>query len=145
MSTATRRSLQVQERARAPISNGNGHTRLNSYGQFRLNGNGHAGNVHFNGAADGNSSNGNGASRSPKPRVFVAAENRLLREALFRMLTKNDDIEVIASEAAQPFQQPTQNTVQKPALRAGNVYSAGNPRCRDCPPLVQRKPGAGPR
>jgi hypothetical protein len=36
-----------------------------------------------------------GESRSgAKPRVFVAAENRLLREALSRMLVKDGDIEV---------------------------------------------------
>lgn len=86
MSTATRRSLQSEERPKAPIR-----------------------------------SNGKGASRhAAKPRVFVAAENRLLREALSRMLTKNGDIEVISSEGAEPFpgviQYSPQDSTQKDNL-----------------------------
>ena len=118
MSTATRRSLQVEERPRAPIrSHGNGYARSKGAGS---NGNGHVrqkGNGHGNAAANGhaNGANGNGASRPPvKPRVFVAAENRLLREALSRMLTKNGDIEVTTSEAAGLFQRSPQNDVQSP-------------------------------
>ena len=38
-----------------------------------------------------------------KPRVFVAAENRLLREALSRMLVKNGEIEVVGTDLAEPF------------------------------------------
>jgi DNA-binding NarL/FixJ family response regulator len=38
-----------------------------------------------------------------KIRVFVAAENRLLREALSRVLTKNNNIEVVATDSAVPF------------------------------------------
>ncbi len=38
-----------------------------------------------------------------KIRVFVAAENRLLREALARVLIKGTGIEVIATDAAAPF------------------------------------------
>jgi DNA-binding NarL/FixJ family response regulator len=38
-----------------------------------------------------------------KIRVFVAAENRLLREALARVLTKGAGIEVIATDSAAPF------------------------------------------
>ena len=38
-----------------------------------------------------------------KIRVFVAAENRLLREALSRVLIKNAGIEVIANDSAVPF------------------------------------------
>jgi DNA-binding NarL/FixJ family response regulator len=38
-----------------------------------------------------------------KIRVFVAAENRLLREALARVLTKGVGIEVIATDSAAPF------------------------------------------
>jgi DNA-binding NarL/FixJ family response regulator len=38
-----------------------------------------------------------------KIRVFVAAENRLLREALARVLTKGGCIEVIATDSAAPF------------------------------------------
>jgi DNA-binding NarL/FixJ family response regulator len=35
--------------------------------------------------------------------VFVAAENRLLREALARVLTRRGSIEVIATDSASPF------------------------------------------
>jgi DNA-binding NarL/FixJ family response regulator len=38
-----------------------------------------------------------------KPRVFVAAENRLLREALSRMLVKGGNIEVAGVDRAGPF------------------------------------------
>jgi DNA-binding NarL/FixJ family response regulator len=38
-----------------------------------------------------------------KPRVFVAAENRLLREALSRMLVKDGDIEVAGMGKVEPF------------------------------------------
>jgi DNA-binding NarL/FixJ family response regulator len=37
-------------------------------------------------------------------RVFIAAENRLLREALGRMLNRRGGIEVIGSDSAGPFQ-----------------------------------------
>jgi len=40
---------------------------------------------------------------SPHIRVFVAAENRLLREALARVLTRRGTIEVIATNSAAPF------------------------------------------
>lgn len=108
MSTATRRSLQVEERPKAPIrSNGNGHARPNGRGPCLSNGNGRSNtavNGHVRGAATGNGSNGGGVSRQlAKPRVLVAAENRLLREALSRMLTKNGDIEIITGEAAESF------------------------------------------
>jgi DNA-binding NarL/FixJ family response regulator len=43
------------------------------------------------------------ASTMRKPRVFVAAENRLLREALSRMLVKNGEIEVVGLALAEPF------------------------------------------
>jgi len=39
-----------------------------------------------------------------KPRVFVAAENRLLREALSRMLLKSGEVEVVGTDLAEPFQ-----------------------------------------
>ncbi len=45
----------------------------------------------------------NGRQRGGKARVFVAAENRLLREALARMVRKVEDIEVVGIEAAEPF------------------------------------------
>jgi DNA-binding NarL/FixJ family response regulator len=38
-----------------------------------------------------------------KIRVFVAAENRLLREALARVLTKGGCVEIIATDSAAPF------------------------------------------
>jgi len=44
-----------------------------------------------------------GANARRKPRVFVAAENRLLREALSRMLVKNGEIEVVGMDMAEPF------------------------------------------
>lgn len=125
MSTATRRSLQVEERLKSPFpSNGNGHARWNGNGHASANGNGRshaATNGHGNGVAGanvantGNGSDGNEASRHPaKPRVYVAAENRLLREALSRMLTKNGDIEVVASDAAEAFQNSPRNNAQNP-------------------------------
>jgi len=45
-------------------------------------------------------------SRSPqaRPRVFVAADNRLLREALARMLTKKGEIEVTGLDSVGPLQ-----------------------------------------
>ncbi len=43
------------------------------------------------------------ANARRKPRVFVAAENRLLREALSRMLVKNGEIEVVGMDMAEPF------------------------------------------
>ncbi len=83
MGTATRRVLQVVERARtASRSNRNGHT---------------------NGGTNGNGSHSNGgAQKRQKPRVVVSAENRLLREALSRMLSKSGDIEVIEGESSEP-------------------------------------------
>ena len=120
MSPATRRGLQIEERPRAPIrSHGNGRARPNG------NGHGAAANGRGNGANAGNGTNGNGASRHPaKPRVFVAAENRLLREALSRMLTKNGDIEVITSEAAEPFEKSAQHSVQDSLQNDGLVAQA---------------------
>jgi DNA-binding NarL/FixJ family response regulator len=43
----------------------------------------------------------NGAGH--KARVYVAAENRLLREALSRMLTRQGDIDVVGLKSAGPF------------------------------------------
>ena len=122
MTTATRRSLQVEERSKAPIrSNGNGHARPNR--------NGHAGsssNGKVHGASAGSGSSGSGASpTSAKPRVFVAAENRLLREALSRMLTKNGDIEVITSEALGPFPKAAHQAAQDSLQKADLPPSSG--------------------
>ena len=41
--------------------------------------------------------------QSPGVRVFIAAENRLLREALSRVLNKRSGVEVIAGNGAAPF------------------------------------------
>ena len=113
MSPATRRSLQIEERSRAPIrSNGNGHARSNCDRHA-----GEAPSYQRGGANSENGSNRNGASRHPaKPRVFIAAENRLLREALSRMLTKNGDIEVVTSEAAELFPKAAQVAAQDSLL-----------------------------
>jgi DNA-binding NarL/FixJ family response regulator len=82
MSTATQRSLQVKEQGRNPRgSNGNGHASLAVAEAF---------------ARQSSSVRG-----EPQPRVFVAAENRLLRETLSRMLTKGGEIEVTSGEAAE--------------------------------------------
>jgi DNA-binding NarL/FixJ family response regulator len=43
------------------------------------------------------------ARGTQKARVFVAAENRLLREALSRMMAKREDIDVVGEDAAAPF------------------------------------------
>ena len=133
MSTATRRSLQVEEYPKAIRSNGNGHVRPKGNGPCGSNSNAHlssASNDH-NRTSMGNSSNG--ASRHPaKPRVFVAAENRLLREALSRMLTKNGDIEVITSEASEPFQQSSQGNAQN-SLPKDDLRPSSTPETKAWP------------
>jgi len=83
MNTAARRSLQVPERARR---------RGNSDGE-------HAGHIGLEAQFAREKS---GAQKAVRPRVFVAAENRLLREALSRMLTKGADMEVIGAELGEP-------------------------------------------
>lgn len=109
MSPAARRTLQIEERLRAPIrSNGNGHALSNGNGRSGTVANGHG-----KGTSAVNGTNGNGASHHrPKPRVFVGTENRLLREALSRMLSKNGEIEVITSEGAEPFQKSAEQALQ---------------------------------
>jgi DNA-binding NarL/FixJ family response regulator len=44
------------------------------------------------------------AAVARKPRVFVAAESRLLREALSRMLTKSGEMEVVGADISGQFQ-----------------------------------------
>ena len=89
MNTATRRSPQVSE----PVRN-------HSHGNGNGNGNGnHRGNGA--GAAASVSRPGVEPHKESRPRVFVAAENRLLREALSRMLTKSGEIEVRGGETAE--------------------------------------------
>lgn len=41
--------------------------------------------------------------RGQKPRVFVAAENRLLREALCRMLARSGEMEVVGADQSESF------------------------------------------
>ncbi len=84
MNVGTRQSLQVEEQTEIKIhSNGDRRTSI-AVGEktARVNG---------------------GAIAKRKPRVFVAAENRLLREALSRMLVKNGEIEVVGTDKAEPF------------------------------------------
>jgi DNA-binding NarL/FixJ family response regulator len=50
---------------------------------------------------------------SRKARVFVAAENRLVREALSRMLRKAEDIEIFGTEVSAPF--PPETLLCEPA------------------------------
>lgn len=85
MNMATRRSLQVEERVRAQVS-------LNGGGRHPK----------PNGAATVSKECGR-VRKEERPHVFVAAENRLMREALSRMLTKNGEVEVIGGGAAEPF------------------------------------------
>ena len=86
MATAARRSLQLPE---PPSRRTNGH------------GNGdRAGKLASPGEAFGDKRS---ALRDVRARVFVAAENRLLREALSRMLTKSGEIEVIGTEMTEPL------------------------------------------
>ena len=84
MNMAARRSLQVTEHTQKRAShNGVRH------GSFRLEENIAPQKV--------------SAQKGTKPRVFVAAENRLLREALSRMLTKGGDMEVMGAELGEPL------------------------------------------
>lgn len=85
MSTAARRSLQTSE----PLAN-----RANSNG----------GRPTSIKALENASRERTAPGKGPKPRVFLAAENRLLREALSRMLTKNGEVAVIGADEAKPFQ-----------------------------------------
>ena len=85
MGTATMRGLEVIEPTRNRVNpNGARQTKIT--------------------AAESVPRESSAPRRAPKPRVFVAAENRLLREALARMLTKSGEMEVIGTEAAEPFQ-----------------------------------------
>lgn len=47
---------------------------------------------------------GIGSGAGQKARVYIAAENRLIRETLSRMLTRRGDIDVVGMKAAGPFQ-----------------------------------------
>src|SRR6266852_9492792 len=84
MNAGTRQILEVAEQAKKKI-NSNGGRRTNiAVGESAMRVNG-------------------GAVVGRKPRVFVAAENRLLREALSRMLAKSEEIEVVGMDLAEPF------------------------------------------
>jgi DNA-binding NarL/FixJ family response regulator len=84
MSVGTRQVLQLAEHTQKRIhSNGNRRTStMLEEGPARMNG---------------------GAAAGEKPRVFVAAENRLLREALSRMLVKSGEVEVVGTDTGEPF------------------------------------------
>jgi len=84
MSTAARRSLQVTQHARRR-ANANGERQAHAEQEEEV------------------ARERAGAQKGAKPRVFVAAENRLLREALSRMLTKGGDIEVMGTELGEPL------------------------------------------
>ena len=115
MSTAMRRTLQVDERPRV-------HAGSNNNGQARSNGS------HAASAANGDGLNGHGATRKsavvpsvkerPRPRVYIAADNRLLREALSRMLSKNGDIEVVGGEATDQLPTLLQGCLQSISPKA---------------------------
>ncbi len=84
MNAGTRQILRVAEQAPRK-SNSNDNRRTNIAAEES--------------AARVNDSTAAGA----KPRVFVAAENRLLREALSRMLVKSGEIDVVGMEMKEPF------------------------------------------
>jgi DNA-binding NarL/FixJ family response regulator len=84
MNAGTRPALQATEQAQKKIHS-NGDRRTNGTGSES--------------AARANT----GAVTGRRPRVFVAAENRLLREALSRMLVKSGEIEVVGTDITAPF------------------------------------------
>jgi DNA-binding NarL/FixJ family response regulator len=75
-----------------------------------------------------------------KIRVFVAAENRLLREALSRVLTKDASIEVIATDSAAPFHTNALRTARPDLLL---LTSRGS--LQDDLSLIQQVRAAAPR
>lgn len=85
MNVGTRQILQLAEQAQK---------RIHSNGDRRANTPPGGIEVHANG----------GAAIGRKPRVFVAAENRLMRDALSRMLVKSGEIEVVGTDMAGQFQ-----------------------------------------
>lgn len=85
MSTAIKRSLQATEPARNYVpTNGARHVKAST--------------------AERISRENTEARKALRQRVFVAAQNRLLREALSRALTKAGGLEVVGAEDAEPFQ-----------------------------------------
>jgi hypothetical protein len=84
MNTASRQRLQEAESTgRRQRSNGDHRSEVATHGEFAR--------------------ETGGLESGGKSRVFVAAENRLLREALARLVGKLEDIEVEGIEAAEPF------------------------------------------
>ena len=108
MNTAVRRSIAVSApRQSRPSSNGIGHTALLEAGPE----------VPVRGVA----------AAGQRPRVYIAAENRLLREALSRTLAKRGEIAVVDGDASAPL--PEGETPQNQADdRAGILLlsSKGN-------------------
>src|SRR6266481_523677 len=88
MNAGTRQILQLAEQAQKRIhSNGSGRT-----------------STPVGGPKGGIEARPNvRAAVGQKPRVFVAAENRLLREALSRMLLKSGQVEVVGTDLAESF------------------------------------------
>src|SRR5258708_10097073 len=92
MNAGTRQILEVAEQAKKKI-NSNGGRRTNiAVGESAMRVNG-------------------GAGVGRKPRGFVAAENRLLPEALSRMLAKNEEIEGVGVGLPETF--PPQDLLQE--------------------------------
>ena len=84
MATAARRSLPLPEPpSRRTNGHANRHGNLASFSETPL--------------------DKRCAQKDARARVFVAAENRLLREALSRMLTKSGEMEVIGTEMTEPM------------------------------------------
>ncbi len=94
MNAGTRQVLQVAEQAEKKVSSNADGRRNIAVGEIAARVNG-------------------GAIARRKARVFVASENRLLREALSRMLVKDGKIEVVGMDIAEPFQ--TEDLVKEEA------------------------------
>jgi DNA-binding NarL/FixJ family response regulator len=98
MNAGTRQALQLAEQAQR---------RIHSNGSRRTN-------TPVGGPEGGVEARPSGhAAFGYKPRVFVAAENRLLREALSRMLLKSGEVEVVGADLAESFQ--TDNLLREEA------------------------------
>ncbi len=84
MSTSVRQSLQVTDRLQSKLSASQRQSRVT--------------------AEQKASGAGNGRVQGQKPRAFLSAGTRLLREALSRQLLKSGEIEVVGMDAREPFQ-----------------------------------------
>ena len=83
MNTAVRRGLASEHRQSRPSWNANGRTALlEAEPEARVRG---------------------VVVARQKPRVYIAAENRLLREALSHMLAKSGEIDVVGADASAPL------------------------------------------